>query len=155
MKKLRKNASKFISFCLLVHFLSSMSTNNFALFQLHPLIQAPVFPSFFLLRISTLDLPTIALLFMSLPTPERYRKVASSRSVYISILNLPFINSLKILKYATNQDSLLLAISQYVKTKLTNLTVQAVLLPTMLRRKRSSTKAIWKSKCHFFLNCIS
>ena len=58
-------------------------------------------------------------------------------------------------KCATNQNSLLLAISQYVKTKLTNLTVQAVLLPTMLRRKRSSTKAIWKSKCHFFLNCIS
>ena len=51
-----------------------------------------------------------------------YRKVASSRPVYYSILNsfgqrasnFPFINSLKILKCATNQDNLMLATLWYV-----------------------------------------
>ena len=56
-----------------------------------------------------------------------YRKVASSRPVFCFILNsfgerlnstyasnFPLINSLKILKYATNRDSLLLATLRYV-----------------------------------------
>ena len=55
-----------------------------------------------------------------------YRKVASSRPVYYSILNsfgqrsqyisiiFSLINSLKILKCATNQESLLLATLRYV-----------------------------------------
>ena len=51
-----------------------------------------------------------------------YRKVASSRPVYYSILNFfgqrshyPFINSLKILECSTNRDSLLLATLRYMK----------------------------------------